>query len=162
MFYDTFVKLFKKYRPKTINVYTGGALGTDQIAFMAANEFKQKYGNRCNVNNIMCIPNKQYNNNWNASSISIHKQLKVLADNVINVSTIQGYITDNFNGQYDMRNRYMIDKGNDYLIALYDGSSKGGTYNAIKYAKKQDREIIYLPMDYIDEVANAQPYSFFK
>ena len=43
----------------------------------------------------------------------------------------------------EARNRYMIDKC-DVLIAVYDGFSKGGTYNAINYAKKIGKKIIYV------------------
>lgn len=43
------------------------------------------------------------------------------------------------------RNRYMVDNS-EVLIACYDGQS-GGTWNTIKYAMEQDKEVIQLPIE---------------
>jgi len=43
------------------------------------------------------------------------------------------------------RNKYMVDNSN-VLIACYDGHS-GGTWNTIKYAMEQDKEVIHLPIE---------------
>ena len=40
------------------------------------------------------------------------------------------------------RNEYMVDQS-DKVIAVWDGS-KSGTYNCIKYTKKQNKEIIVI------------------
>lgn len=43
------------------------------------------------------------------------------------------------------RNKYMVDSSS-VLIACYDGQS-GGTWNTIKYAMEQDKEVIQLPIE---------------
>lgn len=43
------------------------------------------------------------------------------------------------------RNKYMVDNS-AVLIACYDGQS-GGTWNTIKYAMEQDKEVIQLPIE---------------
>jgi uncharacterized phage-like protein YoqJ len=46
---------------------------------------------------------------------------------------------------FEVRNRYMIDNS-DHLVAWWDGTKKGGTWNAIKYATRTKPEgfITYL------------------
>ncbi|OPD25873.1 hypothetical protein AL710_02015 [Clostridium botulinum] len=44
---------------------------------------------------------------------------------------------------YYLNERYMVDCSN-YVIAIYNGNCKGGTYNCIQYAKKQNKTIITL------------------
>lgn len=41
------------------------------------------------------------------------------------------------------RNRYMVDHSH-IVLAVYDGHSKGGTYNTLKYAKRQGKKCIVL------------------
>ena len=41
-----------------------------------------------------------------------------------------------------LRNEYMIDKC-DYLVACWNGT-KGGTYNAIRYAEKRTKMIDFI------------------
>ena len=45
------------------------------------------------------------------------------------------------------RNEYMVDRligVNDILLAIYNGSTKGGTANCINYAKSLDINIEYI------------------
>ena len=44
------------------------------------------------------------------------------------------------------RDRYMVDKS-DFVIAVYNGQKKGGTYYTIQYAKKQNRTIDILDLN---------------
>jgi len=46
-------------------------------------------------------------------------------------------------GCYHARNRYMVDNA-DRVIAVYDGSSSGGTAYTVDYARKQGKEIIII------------------
>ncbi len=65
-----------------------------------------------------------------------------LADKVILVYEIEEYKSDNINVKLDNRNKYMVNNS-DYVLAVWNGSS-GGTYNCIKYAKKQNKKIDYI------------------
>ena len=155
MFYDKFKSLFKHYRPKIMNVYVGGALGTDQVAFQAAFEFKQKYGNKLDVKIHLCLPDNKVNPKWNKENKTVHKLQKSLAARVINVNEVKGYVADEFNDIYKRRNQYMVDNGNDILLAVFDGSSyNSGTFSTINYAKKKKVKIYYFPLDYMYDVAN--------
>ena len=44
------------------------------------------------------------------------------------------------NSCYQRRNEYMVDNA-DFLIAVWDGKKKGGTWNTIKYAQSVDMSI---------------------
>ena len=67
-----------------------------------------------------------------------------VADDIVYVDTVSGYNNSYSIGQkLNTRNHYMVDNSK-YVIAVYDGSSGGGTYNCIQYAKKYNKEIVYV------------------
>ena len=47
-----------------------------------------------------------------------------------------------FKGCYMIRNRYMVDRS-DRVIAVYDGVSRGGTYNTVRYAEGKDVRFVW-------------------
>ncbi len=47
-----------------------------------------------------------------------------------------------FKGCYMIRNRYMVDHS-DRVIAIYDGVSRGGTYNTVRYAEGKDVRFVW-------------------
>lgn len=51
------------------------------------------------------------------------------------------------------RNRYMVDRSS-LLIAVYD-QRRGGTYNTVRYAEKQRRTIIVLPVTGFGSIASS-------
>ena len=120
---------------------SGGAIGTDQIAFWTVQTLKQQYPN---IKNIVAKPFVNQNAVWKNLEILkwYHKMLEV-ADEVINVEDIDGYKTKEQNIKYgdysnpkmQKRNEWMVDNSK-YIIAVYDGS-KGGTANCINYARRQ-------------------------
>ena len=84
--------------------------------------------------------------------VSYEKLLNEIVDVCTYIDTIEEYKWDKKTpmGEYssikmEARNHYMIDKC-DVLIAVYDGFSKGGTHNAINYAKKLGKKIIFVPI----------------
>jgi uncharacterized phage-like protein YoqJ len=117
---------------------SGGALGTDQIAFWCVHILKNNYPN---IKNIVAIPFKNQDKVWNKEQKHwYHKMLK-LADEVVNVEELGEYKTKNDEplGEFSVakmqkRNEYMVDKSS-VIIAVYDGS-KGGTANCLWYARK--------------------------
>ncbi len=46
-------------------------------------------------------------------------------------------------GCMQKRNRYMVDKA-DIVLAVWNGEQKGGTWDTIKYARSQNKQIHYL------------------
>ena len=53
-----------------------------------------------------------------------------------------------FKGCMQKRNRYMVDKS-DLVLAIWNGSETGGTWNTIKYARSKNKEILYIMLDEI-------------
>lgn len=46
-------------------------------------------------------------------------------------------------GKMHTRNRWIVDN-NDIMIAVFDGRQKGGTYQTLKYARKQGKPILWI------------------
>ena len=72
--------------------------------------------------------------NWSEKDKEKHKNLLSLADSKIIISPMY---TDTC---MLTRNRYMVDNS-DRLIAVWNGSFKGGTAYTVRYAKKENKEI---------------------
>lgn len=51
-----------------------------------------------------------------------------------------------FRGCMDIRNRFMVDRA-DMVFAIWNGESKGGTWNTIKYARSKGKPIRYLMLN---------------
>ena len=45
-----------------------------------------------------------------------------------------------------LRNQYMVDNS-DLVLAIWNGKESGGTWNTIKYARKQGKKIQYLMLN---------------
>jgi len=113
---------------------SGGAIGTDQIAFWSVEIKKIEYPH---IKNIVAIPFKNQDKIWKSESRKWYKKMLKKADEVINVEEI--YIDNNvLYGDYSskkMKNRniYMCNESK-FVVAVYDGS-KGGTGSCLKYAQ---------------------------
>jgi len=57
------------------------------------------------------------------------------------VHTLYGIRHENW--KLDQRNRYMVDESR-YVIAIWDGSLHGGTYNCYKYAVEKKKATIVI------------------
>lgn len=147
---------------KKVNIYVGGALGTDQVAFEASYALKKKLKD-IDVTMRLCIPHPDFNKQWTNASKAVHERHCKLADEVVYVNTIEGYETDNLMSAYQLRNQYMINHGCDVLIAVFDGTSmSGGTYNAISYGQKVCIPIEYINLSYLNQFTNKKKASYFK
>lgn len=118
-----------------LEVFTGGALGIDQMTFEVANELKEK---GFNIKTTLCIPFRKQYIKWNKQDIERYKHQIGIADKVIYVDEINKYnpsrecIGDYKVWKLQKRNEYMVDNS-DLVMAYWDGSS-GGTKNCIQYA----------------------------
>lgn len=133
-------------KEKITRFITGGALGTDQIAFeVIYNLQRKKYPF---IKNILVIPFAEQSAVWTEQQIKTYKKILNLADEKIYVDELEKYKVKNVPiGHYhpakmQMRNQYMVDNSK-IVIAVYDGSP-GGTKNCINYAIKKKKTIYYL------------------
>lgn len=55
-----------------------------------------------------------------------------------------------YRGCMQKRNRYMVDKS-DIVLAIWNGEKKGGTWDTIKYAQKQGKQIRYIMLKEMGE-----------
>ncbi len=72
---------------------------------------------------------------WSAKDRQLHKLLLSLADEVV---TIEPAYTPSC---FHRRNRFMVDRS-DYVIAGFDGYTKGGTASTVAYAKRRGKQIL--------------------
>ncbi len=75
---------------------------------------------------------------WSAGDRHLYSLLLSLADEVV---TLQPAYTP---ACFHRRNRYMVDRC-DYVIAGYDGITKGGTASTVNYAKRLGKHILLVP-----------------
>lgn len=127
----------------------GGAIGVDQMGVfivdkLRTNQFKDK-----NIKIEIAVPFKNQSNNWFTSEdVNRYKNQLKIADEVTYIDTLSDYKISGCEenvyhvAKLQKRNEYMIDKC-DILIAVWNGS-KSGTKNCIDYAKKKNKEIIYI------------------
>lgn len=140
--YNPMTKEFSKIRKairETIiannihTVYTGMALGIDQIAALAALELKQQ---GYDIKIIAAIPCKNQECRWT-------KESQELYHNILQRCDEQIVLSDTYtNDCMQKRNEYMVNNS-DLVIAYWNGTS-GGTGNTIQYAKKINKSIINL------------------
>ncbi len=121
-------RVLKEVKPD--KVISGMALGVDQWAANIAVKL--------NIPFIAAVPFLGQEGKWPNESQKIYKKLMELAGEVVVVS--EGGFAAN---KMQIRNKWMVDHC-DVLIAVYNGDETGGTANCVKYAKSQEKEIIYI------------------
>lgn len=134
---ERYIELKKKFKEILIENHcteaiTGMALGADMFFALAVLELKRK---NMDIKLHCAVPCKNYNSKWTDAFKRMYDAILEQADQVT-------VVTNKEYAPYLMqkRNEYMVDHA-DKVIAVWDGS-KGGTYNCVKYAEKQDKEII--------------------
>lgn len=146
--------------------YTGGALGADQAAFWCVEILKKKYPH---IKNILAIPYAKFGTptysevhkkviSWTKIEMEWFQKMKLRADKIVYVDEVAEYQKDKKTpiGEFSyaklqIRNEYLVDNAK-YLVSVWDGIAKGGTWNCLNYAFKQTHlaEIIQLqPNDFI-------------
>lgn len=139
MIYSRIFKAIKEDEEHKVECITGMALGVDTIFAIAAINLKLKGHN---VHLVAAIPFKGQELKWNDDSIEIYNNILKYADEIV-------YVCNGGYAPYKMqkRNEYMVDRligVNDILLAIYNGSTKGGTANCVNYAKSLDINIEYI------------------
>lgn len=137
-----FMKEFLKMKECT-EVYTGMALGIDQLFAEAVIELKDE-GYQIELN--CAIPCKNHSCKWPLASQKHYGEILEKADNIILVS-------DKEYSPYlmQLRNEYMVDKS-DEVLAIWDGSD-GGTGNCVRYANKVGKKVtVVIPSSYYSAV----------
>ena len=128
---------------------SGGAQGFDMLAFGCVDQLRRNHfeiGDE-QVENIVYIPFEGQSDRWAEKGIfsqSDYNQMLALATDTKLISDI-AYPQGNFAIRCLMaRNEAMIDDA-DLVVALYDGddwvTDKGGTPQAIRYAKKIGKQV---------------------
>lgn len=107
----------------------GGAIGADTFFANSVHKHKEKYPH---IKLITYVPHKNQDSLWNSAQKEEYKKLINNSDEIVQVS-------DEEYAPYlmQLRNIRMVDKA-DALLSLWDGEHKGGTWNTIEYATKQD------------------------
>jgi len=131
----------------------GGAIGVDQLMFSICEELKQeaKEYDACTIKLELAIPFEKQASKWYERDVDRYELQKKHADIITFVDTVEGYefkgvpVGEYHPAKMQLRNRYMCDNSS-IVIAVWNGS-KGGTANAVNYAKKQGKEIIIINPD---------------
>lgn len=121
---------------KNVSIFiTGMALGIDMWAARIVLALKSKYPQ---LQLVAAVPCKNHSSKWIKQSQDEWQWIIDRCDHL-------HYVSDEEYTKWCMqkRNEWMVDNS-DYVIAVYDDSGKGGTYNCIRYAEKQGKKIIKL------------------
>jgi uncharacterized phage-like protein YoqJ len=126
---------------------SGGALGTDQIAFICVNKLKEKHPH---IKNIIAIPFRNQDANWKSETDKTrYEKIKKLADDVVFVDEIDYYNKDKSvevgafsKKKMQLRNMYMVDQS-QILVAVFNGE-KSGTKNCVDYAQHKKKKVIVM------------------
>jgi len=126
---------------KKVHAISGMALGTDTIFALVALELREE---GYPVTLESAIPCKDHAGNWPKASQKQWKEIVDAADKVTQVSD-QPYAPL----LMFKRNTYMVNEC-DELLAVYNGSGKGGTANCVQYAEKTNKPIVVInPNDFV-------------
>ncbi len=109
----------------------GMAIGFDLKVFEIL-QTKKKF----NIDVIACVPCKDQDKFYNKQQKKQYLEAVKNADKVVYLSE------EYFDGCMQKRNRYMVD--NSSILVAYLYAKIGGTIYTINYAKKQEKNIIYI------------------
>ena len=116
---------------------TGMALGVDMWAARIVLALKQKYPH---IKLIAAIPCKEQDSRWIGESKREYADILAKCDE--QHLLFDGTFEQN-KGCMNQRNRWMVNKAGR-VIAVWTGKENGGTWDCVKYAREQDRNITYL------------------
>ena len=109
----------------------GMAIGFDLKVFERLQNFKNK-----NIDIIACVPCKDQDKFYNKKQKEEYTEALKNADKIV-------YLSDEyFDGCMQQRNRYMVD--NSSILIAYMYAKIGGTIYTVNYAKKKEKNIIYV------------------
>lgn len=117
--------------------YCGMARGVDLMAAQIVLGIRESRP-ELRLKLIAVCPHADQASLWNAGDRKMHQCLLGMADEVVTIEP--GYTPSCFH----RRNRYMVDRC-DYVIAGFDGVTKGGTASTVAYAKRRGKRILTIP-----------------
>ena len=126
------------YSDSVTEMIFGGAPGLDTIAMLTAYSLKPEYPN---LRLILAVPFRMQDFGWNEEDTLRYEKCKQVADEIVYVDSIEYYARTNTPEGYPnpkkfkIRNEYMVDRGT-YLVSVWDGRYKSGTYSCMNYARK--------------------------
>lgn len=124
------------YESGVTHFITGMANGCDMYCAEAVLKLRERFPD---ITLEAAVPYDGQEDRWSAD-------LKRRYQNIIINCDAVNIISDKYTSFCMMqRNKFMVDKAS-ILIACYDGKP-GGTWNTIKYAMDNDREIIQIPIE---------------
>jgi uncharacterized phage-like protein YoqJ len=95
---------------------------------------------------IAALPCETQANKWSPAQRERYFNTLAACDDVI---TLSAHYTQQCMRE---RNNYMVDHA-EYLLAVYDGSGKGGTAHTVRYAREKQQEIIVIHPDTLEVVS---------
>jgi len=121
------------YEKKNVrNFFSGGAIGVDQIAAKAVIQLKAEYPD---AKLIIARPFPSQDTVWPMNVRSEYYAILSWADSVIDVAKGE-YTAAKMQG----RNIFMVNKAM-YVVAVWNGVKKGGTWNCVDYAFNQGKKV---------------------
>lgn len=126
--------------------YTGMALGTDQWAAQIVLRRKLDFPS---IQLIAVLPCETQANKWSPEQREQYFNTLAKCDDVITLNT---HYTPSCMFE---RNRWLVDHAG-FLLAVYDGGTKGGTAYTVGYARQKRRDIIAIHPDTLLVMDNAE------
>ena len=124
------------YESGITHFISGMALGCDMYCAEAVIALRREHPE---ITLEAAVPYDGQEEKWSETSRRRYRRILTACDKVT-------LIQDEYSpGCMMRRNKYMVDSSS-VLIACYEGLS-GGTWNTIKYAAEQDKEVIHLPIE---------------
>lgn len=133
-------------RSDVLRLHSGMALGADTIWAQAIVALKKRYPQR--IVFVANVPFETQDSRWPDTSRQTYRSLLTQADEIV----ISGVVSARTSAPYllNLRNEHMIEPA-DVLLALYDGSTTGGTANAIAYAHRKGKKVHVMPPASFDQ-----------
>ena len=120
--------------------YSGMALAVDTWCAEIVLQIKKVH---THIQLIAVRPCETQADSWSSEQQTRHFDILARCDDVI---TLYPKYTRSC---FFERNRYLVDHA-EYLLAVYDGTPKGGTAYTVKYGKQQRRQITVIHPDTLD------------
>lgn len=116
---------------------TGGAQGTDQLAFWAVQQLAQRHQD---IKNIVYIPFEGQEARWSVCGLFGQTGYREMLRSASYVRVVSDTSSS---GAFLMRNKLMVDHS-DAVIAVYDGKLSGCTEQTVNYAKSLGKRVIVI------------------